>query len=184
MMRFWHGSFWSISSPSGRQTIIDFRSRKDISSSLYNSKDYPSLGLEDFDGWVQLPWKGHGLRGMIVVLPRWRVSVAVGNTNWSRAGRRKAGDVSIKHVATYESKGKGKGVQVDLIKEKKSILQELEIKRMKQLNTNMRVRLNDPPCLKKGDPNKVWCFETTENITYGEVDAFEKRPQKIYAIED
>ena len=48
----------------------------------------------------------------------------------------------------------------------------------------MRLRANDPPCLNKGDPNKVWCYETTESATYGKDDDFFVRPEKIYAIED
>lgn len=42
-----------------------------------------------------------------------------------------------------------------------------------QLNSIMRQRENDPPGLEKGDINKTWCYETIENVAYGEVDAFE-----------
>ena len=43
---------------------------------------------------------------------------------------------------------------------------------MKQLNNNMRTRANDPPGPDKGDPNKVWCCKTIDNVTFGELDAF------------
>lgn len=55
---------------------------------------------------------------------------------------------------------------------------------MKQLNSIMRMRSNDPPYLKKGDPNKVWDYETIESVTYGEVNDFDKSPRKSYVIED
>lgn len=55
---------------------------------------------------------------------------------------------------------------------------------MKQLNNIMRMRENNTPSLEKGDPNKVWCYETTETMAYSEFDAFVKIPKKIYAIED
>lgn len=55
---------------------------------------------------------------------------------------------------------------------------------MKQLNGIMRIRVNGPPGPDKGDPNKVWCYETIDIVDYSEVYAFEKRSKKRYPIED
>lgn len=54
---------------------------------------------------------------------------------------------------------------------------------MKQLKNITRLRANDPPSLEKGGPNKVWCYKTIKNVSYGKVDAFEKWLKKSYDIE-
>lgn len=69
-------------------------------------------------------------------------------------------------------------------KEEKKRLQALEIEKMKQLNSIMRIRANDPRGLGKVDPNKVWCYETIENVAYVEVNEFDKQPKKTYALKD
>ncbi|CAI9293754.1 unnamed protein product [Lactuca saligna] len=65
---------------------------------------------------------------------------------------------NVKTVESSKPKWKGKGVQVEPTKEDKKKLQELEMKKMKQLNNIMRMRANDPPGLNKGDANKIVKF--------------------------
>lgn len=48
----------------------------------------------------------------------------------------------------------------------------------------MRMRVNEPPGVDKGVPKKVWCYEMIKSVAYGEVDDFDKGPNKNYAIED
>ncbi|CAI9286374.1 unnamed protein product [Lactuca saligna] len=85
-------------------------------------------------------------------------------------------------LTTSTTKGKRKGVHVEPSEEEKKKLQDLEIEKMKQLNNTRRLTANDPPSLNKGDPNKVWCYEAIENIAYGKVDVFRKRPKRNYHI--
>ena len=91
---------------------------------------------------------------------------------------------TVKPVTTSNPKDKGKSVHVEPTVEEKKKLQQLEFERLKQLNNIMRMRVNDPPGLHKGDPNKVQCYEMIESETCGQVDDFDKRPRKSYAIED
>lgn len=89
--------------------------------------------------------------------------------NISEVGSRSS---TAKPVTTSDPKDKGKGVHVEPTTEEKKKFQELEMERLRHLNNMMRLRVNDPPCLNKGDPNKVWCYETIESATYGENDDF------------
>lgn len=63
-------------------------------------------------------------------------------------------------------------------------LQEKEMERLRQVNSIMTQRINNPPGLNKGDPNKAWCYETIEIVVLDRVDEFMKRPKKSYGIEN
>lgn len=47
----------------------------------------------------------------------------------------------------------------------------------------MSMRVNEPPSLNKGDPNKFSGCEMIESVTYGELDDFDKRSRRSYVIE-
>lgn len=66
----------------------------------------------------------------------------------------------------------------------KKRLKDLELEKMKHLNSIMIPRENEPPCLEKGDINEVWCYKTIETVAFGEVDAFEKQPNQSYMVGD
>lgn len=82
-----------------------------------------------------------------------------------------------KPVTTSEPKDKRKGVHVELSAEEKKKLQELEMEKLRRLNSIMRQRVNDPPGLNKGDPNKVWRYETIESTTFSKDEDFVVKPK-------
>ncbi|CAI9303010.1 unnamed protein product [Lactuca saligna] len=82
------------------------------------------------------------------------------------------------------SEPNGKGVQLKTTNEEKKRLQELEVERMNPLNNIMRIRANEPDGLDKGDPNKVWRYETIETMAYGEVDALRKGQRKATTLKN
>lgn len=85
-----------------------------------------------------------------------------------------SGSTNDKNITTSEQISKGKGISVDLSKKEKKKIHELEMERLRQLSSIMSQRENDPLGLKKGDPNKVWCYETIETAILDNVDEFMK----------
>lgn len=48
----------------------------------------------------------------------------------------------------------------------------------------MNQKINDPPGLNKGDPNKAWCYKTIEIAVLDKVEEFLKKPKKSCDIEN
>ncbi|CAI9299918.1 unnamed protein product [Lactuca saligna] len=61
--------------------------------------------------------------------------------------------------------------------EEKKKLQELKTEKLRRLNSIMRQRVNDPPGLNKGDPNKVWRYEMIESTTFSKDEDFFVKPK-------
>lgn len=80
------------------------------------------------------------------------------------------------------SKDKGKGLEPT--EEEKRKMKELQAAKLRQLNSFLRQRVNDPRGLNKGDANKLWNDETIELVTYVESDGFEKFPKQSFIIEN
>lgn len=54
------------------------------------------------------------------------------------------------------------------------------MERLIQVNKIMNQRVNDPPGLEKGDPNKTWLYEKIGIIVLEKVEEFFKRAKKSY----
>ncbi|KAL7612549.1 hypothetical protein Lser_V15G06652 [Lactuca serriola] len=79
--------------------------------------------------------------------------------------------------------GKGKGILYEKSKEEKKAEAEAELERMRQVQSIMRQRASDPPSMNKGDPTKLYSYETIESKVVGrEMYEFEKKPKRSYDI--
>ena len=81
---------------------------------------------------------------------------------------------SLKLPSSKDDKGdKRKGIEITPYEEEKRKNLEMEMERQRQINNILRLRQNDPPGLNKGDPNKIWCYETIEQVvSLGKMDYF------------
>ena len=72
--------------------------------------------------------------------------------------------------------GKEKGILYEKLKEEKKFEAEAELERMRQVQSIMRQRASDPPTMNKGDPAKLYSYETIEAKVVGrEMYEFEKQ---------
>ncbi|KAL7602722.1 hypothetical protein Lser_V15G16687 [Lactuca serriola] len=79
--------------------------------------------------------------------------------------------------------GKGKGILYEKSKEEIKADAEAELERMRQVQSIMRQRASDPPSMNKGDPAKLYSYETIESKVVGrEMYEFEKKPKRSYDI--
>ncbi|KAL7607644.1 hypothetical protein Lser_V15G16187 [Lactuca serriola] len=79
--------------------------------------------------------------------------------------------------------GKGKGILYEKSKEELKVDAEAELERMRQVQSIMRQRASDPPSMNKGDPAKLYSYETIESKVVGrEMYEFEKKPKRSYDI--
>ncbi|KAL7587313.1 hypothetical protein Lser_V15G40383 [Lactuca serriola] len=79
--------------------------------------------------------------------------------------------------------GKGKGILYEKSKEELKADAEAELERMRQVQSIMRQRASDPPSMNKGDPAKLYSYETIESKVVGrEMYEFEKKPKRSYDI--
>ncbi|KAL7591219.1 hypothetical protein Lser_V15G33877 [Lactuca serriola] len=79
--------------------------------------------------------------------------------------------------------GKGKGILYEKSKEELKVDAEAELERMRQVQSIMRQRASDPPSMNKGDPAKLYSYETIESKVVGrEMYEFEKKPKQSYDI--
>ncbi|KAL7604851.1 hypothetical protein Lser_V15G19577 [Lactuca serriola] len=77
--------------------------------------------------------------------------------------------------------GKGKGILYEKSKEEVKADAEAELERMRQVQSIMRQRASDPPSMNKGDPAKLYSYETIESKVVGrEMYEFEKKPKRSY----
>ena len=79
--------------------------------------------------------------------------------------------------------GKGKGILYEKSKEEIKADAEVELERMRQVQSIMRQRASDPPLMNKGDPAKLYSYKTIESKVVGrEMYEFEKKPKRSYDI--
>ena len=79
--------------------------------------------------------------------------------------------------------GKAKGIAYEKSKEEKKAEAEAEIEQMRKVQSIMRLRVGDPPTMNKGDPEKLYSYETIESKVVGvEMYEFEKKPKVSYDI--
>ncbi|KAL7609544.1 hypothetical protein Lser_V15G13888 [Lactuca serriola] len=79
--------------------------------------------------------------------------------------------------------GKGKGILYEKSKEEIKADAEAELERMRQVQSIMRQRAGDPPSINKGDPAKLYSYETIESkVVAREMYEFEKKPKRSYDI--
>ncbi|CAI9302926.1 unnamed protein product [Lactuca saligna] len=79
--------------------------------------------------------------------------------------------------------GRGKGILYEKSKEELKADAEAEMERMRQVQSIMRQRASDPPSMNKGDPVKLYSYETIESkVVCREMYEFEKKPKRSYDI--
>ncbi|KAL7617007.1 hypothetical protein Lser_V15G03290 [Lactuca serriola] len=79
--------------------------------------------------------------------------------------------------------GKGKEVLIEKSKEEKKAEAEAEMEKLRQVQSIMRQRANDPPTMNKGDPAKLYSYETIESKVMGShLYEFEKKPRRSYDV--
>ncbi|CAI9288522.1 unnamed protein product [Lactuca saligna] len=86
----------------------------------------------------------------------------------------------IKTTSSIEPKDRGKVILIKQSYQEKNKQQATKLERHRKINSILHQRENDPPSLNKGDPNKNWCYETTEITMLGKSDKFLKMPKKSF----
>lgn len=77
-----------------------------------------------------------------------------------KEGEGRSSNALSKTTSIVDAKDKGKVILIEQSDEEKKKLQAGEMERQRQINNILRQGENDPPGLKKGDPNKHWCYDT------------------------